>query len=164
MDGAARPATSGHGERREAVRVNEMIRPAYIRRRAAPPIARSGLLVCDPAVDQGRQGFHVASTKRSTEVCRSALVIPARVSRRLKPARQPHRRSRLRVPSSEEGPPAPHYAADCESGQLRGTRTTGKPSGSARVTPCRRQYGFAGSTGSAPTRSHASETASSLPR
>jgi hypothetical protein len=45
-----------------------------------------------------------------------------------------------------------------------GTRTTRKPSGSLRVTPCCSQYRFAASTGSTPTRSHASATASAFPR
>ncbi len=50
------------------------------------------------------------------------------------------------------------------SGPGRGTRTTPNPSGSASVTARVLQYGFAGSTGSAPTRLRVASTASASPR
>ena len=50
------------------------------------------------------------------------------------------------------------------AGPLSATSTMWKPSGSAKVTPCRCHHGFAGSTGSLPMRARIASTASALPR
>ncbi len=60
--------------------------------------------------------------------------------------------------------PALSLAGAYASGPGRGTRTTPNPSGSASVTARVLQYGFAGSTGSAPTRLRVASTASASPR
>ncbi len=167
----------GHDERRAALVAGEGDRGRHQRAADAAALQR---LVDGHALDLGRPGVRGV---RDQQVADDAVAVVRdedaagvevrveflrRVLRELEQRPQPGPRAGVLTDRDRPRHPrwsvrrAVRYARSSSQGS--GTSTTRKPSGSSNVRPCSAQYGFAGATGVARSRSATARTAASSPR